>query len=237
MTTRVDYEKKVLTRNVELAAEVRERLAARRTLALNVLGSPGSGKTSLVERTASHFAPAVRAAALSGDQATDNDAIRIRRAGIPALQITTGSECHLNAARILEVLDAPELRDVRLLLIENVGNLICPAAYDLGEDAKVAVLSLAEGDDKPLKYPALFQRSELLVINKIDLLAHTDASVERATENARTVAPHLRVLPLSCRTGEGLGAWFRWLENRLAGDQLAPQRARPPTPYSPLPTP
>lgn len=213
--TRIAYEKKVLTRNDELAAEVREILSARGTLAVNILGSPGSGKTSLVEKTAGWLNERVAAAALSGDQATENDARRIRQAGLPALQITTGNECHLNAERILKVLEAPEIAGARVLLIENVGNLICPAAYDLGEAAKVAVLSVPEGDDKPLKYPALFQRSDLLVINKIDLLGLGDFSLERATANAHQVAPHLEVIPLSCRTGEGLAAWLHWIEDRL----------------------
>lgn len=214
--TRLAFEKKVLSKNDELAALVRERLRERGTLAINILGSPGSGKTSLVERTAAWIKGRFPASALSGDQATDNDARRIREAGLPALQITTGNECHLNAERILAVLDAPEVRDARLLLIENVGNLICPAAYDLGEDAKVAVLSVAEGDDKPEKYPALFQRAELLVINKIDLLALTNFSVDRAVAHARSVAPHLDAIALSTRTGEGLTPWFQWIENRLA---------------------
>ena len=212
---RIAYQEKVLSKNDELAAEVRERLASRGIFALNLISGPGAGKTSLVERTAAWASGRLKAAALSGDQATDNDAKRIRSAGIPALQITTGNECHLNAGRVLDLLDAPELDDIRLLLIENVGNLICPAAYDLGEAAKVAVLSVAEGDDKPLKYPALFQRAELMVINKLDLLDRTDFRLDRAIANAREVAPHLDVLSLSCRTGEGLEGWYRWIDDRL----------------------
>jgi hydrogenase nickel incorporation protein HypB len=212
---RIAYKEKVLSKNEELAAEVRERLTARGVFALNLISGPGAGKTSLVERTAAWTRGRVKAAALSGDQATENDAARIRSAGIPALQITTGSECHLNAGRVLDLLDAPELAGIRLLVIENVGNLICPAAYDLGEAAKVAVLSVAEGDDKPLKYPSLFQRAELMVINKLDLLELTDFRLDRAIANAREVAPHLEVISLSCRTGEGLEAWYRWIEDRL----------------------
>ena len=212
---RIAYKEKVLSKNDELAAEVRKRLASRGVLALNLISGPGAGKTSLVERTAAWAKGRVRAAALSGDQATENDAERIRSAGIPALQITTGSECHLNAGRVLDLLDCPELSGIRLLLIENVGNLICPAAYDLGEAAKVAVLSVAEGDDKPLKYPALFQRAELLVINKVDLLDFTDFRLERVITNAKHVAPHLGVMTLSCRTGEGLTGWYQWIDERL----------------------
>ena len=212
---RIAYKEKVLSKNEELAAEVRQRLTSRGIFALNLISSPGAGKTSLVERTAAWAKGHLKAAALSGDQATENDARRIQAAGMPALQITTGNECHLNAGRILDLLDAPELEDIRLLIIENVGNLICPAAYDLGEAAKVAILSVAEGDDKPLKYPALFQRAELIVINKVDLLELTDFRLERAVTNALRVAPHLDVLTLSCRTGEGLEAWYRWIDERL----------------------
>jgi len=212
---RIAYKEKVLSRNEELAAAVRERLTARGVFAVNLISGPGAGKTSLVERTAAWAKDRVKAAALSGDQATENDAARIRSAGIPALQITTGNECHLNAGRVLDLLDAPELAGIRLLVIENVGNLICPAAYDLGEAAKVAVLSVAEGDDKPLKYPSLFQRAELLVINKLDLLELTDFQLDRAIANAREVAPHLEVMSLSCRTGEGLEAWYQWIDERL----------------------
>ena len=214
-TKRIAVQKKVLSRNDEIAARVRKRFEERGILAINILGSPGSGKTSLVEVTAKLTAGRVRAAALSGDQATENDAARIREAGMPALQITTGNECHLNAERIEDVLDRPQLSGIGLLLIENVGNLICPAAYDLGEAAKVAVLSVAEGDDKPLKYPGLFQRAELLIINKIDMLALTDFDPDRARENALEVAPHLDVISLSCRSGEGVSGWYRWLAERV----------------------
>lgn len=213
--TQLTYEKKVLSRNDELAAEVRRKLAARNVFAVNLIGSPGSGKTSLIERTAGWASGLMPAAALSGDQATENDARRIRAAGLPALQITTGSECHLNAGRILNVLDAPELAAARVLFIENVGNLICPASFDLGEAVKVAVLSVPEGDDKPLKYPGLFQRADLVVMNKIDLLGTNDFDLDRATANVREVAPHIDVVALSCRTGVGFHAWYRWLENRL----------------------
>lgn len=222
---RIEYQKKVLSKNDELAAEVRGKLLARGTFALNLIGSPGSGKTSLVEKTArwSHRA-GVPTAALTGDQATRNDADRILAAGIPAIQITTGNECHLNAQRILGCLGEPELEGVRLLLIENVGNLICPAAYDLGEDKKVAILSVPEGDDKPLKYPGLFKRADLVVITKIDLVGQSDFDIERAAANAIEIAPHVDVIRLSCRSGDGLELWYRWLEERLA--EKPPLKAR-----------
>lgn len=214
---RIEYEKKVLSKNDRLASEVRGKLSARGVFALNLIGSPGSGKTSLVERTAEwSLQSGVSTAALTGDQATRNDADRILASGIPAIQITTGNECHLNAQRILNCLAEPDLDGVRLLLIENVGNLICPAAYDLGEDRKVAILSVPEGDDKPSKYPGLFKRADLVVISKIDLVGLSDFDVEKAVANAREIAPHVEVIRLSCRTGEGLDLWYHWLEARLA---------------------
>ncbi|HXV65034.1 MAG TPA: hydrogenase nickel incorporation protein HypB [Vicinamibacteria bacterium] len=218
---RIPYEKKVLSKNDEIAAEVRRRLETRGIFAVNLIGSPGSGKTTLVERTARWCRGRIAAAALTGDQATRNDADRIGGAGIPAIQITTGSECHLNAQRILDHLGDKEIWDIELLLIENVGNLICPSAYDLGEASKVALLSVPEGDDKPLKYPGLFKRADLLVINKIDLVPYTDFDVERAVRNAREVAPHIDVVRVSCRTGQGIEGWFQWLQGRLAEQPIS----------------
>jgi hydrogenase nickel incorporation protein HypB len=211
MTMKISFEEKVLSKNDRIAAEVRRHLTARGILAINLIGSPGSGKTSLVEKTAAWCRGRVAAAALTGDQATRHDADRIERAGIPAIQITTGNECHLNAQRILDCVSRDELWDIELLLIENVGNLICPAAYDLGEAAKVALLSVPEGDDKPLKYPGLFQRADLMVITKIDLLGSSDFDADRAERSAREVAPHIEVVRLSTRTGEGLERWTGWL--------------------------
>jgi hydrogenase nickel incorporation protein HypB len=223
---RITYEKKVLSKNDKLAAEVRQHLATRGIFAVNLIGSPGSGKTSLVERTAAWCRGRFAAAALTGDQATRNDADRIARAGMPSIQITTGNECHLNAQRVLDCLSSEKLWDVELLLIENVGNLICPAAYDLGEGAKVAILSVPEGDDKPLKYPGLFKRADVVVISKIDLLGTSEFTLERARENAREIAPHVEIVELSCRTGEGLEGWFGWLEQRMVAPALA-GRTRP----------
>lgn len=221
---RIPYQKKVLSKNDEIAAEVRRHLEARGIFAVNLIGSPGSGKTTLVERTAGWCRGRITAAALTGDQATRNDADRIGRAGIPAIQITTGSECHLNAQRILDHLGDKEIWDIELLLIENVGNLICPSAYDLGEAAKVALLSVPEGDDKPLKYPGLFKRADLMVINKIDLVPYTDFDVDRAVKNAREVAPHIDVVRVSCRTGHGIEGWFQWIQGRLAEQPISTMR-------------
>lgn len=237
MIMRISYEKRVRapSRNERFAAEVRRALESRGMVALNVIGSPGSGKTSLIEHTAAWCRRnRLPAAALTGAPATRDDAERVVSAGIPAIQITTGDECRLDAARILNRLGDEELVGARLLLIENVGNLICPATYDLGEHAKVALLSVPEGDDKPLKYPGVFERAELLLINKVDMLELTDFQIDRAARNARRVAPDIEIQAFSCRTGEGLEEWFSWVEGRLREVRprptLAPWRAAHPSP-------
>jgi hydrogenase nickel incorporation protein HypB len=216
---RVSLERKVLSENDRLAAELRARFAAHNILCLNLISSPGAGKTSLLERTLEGFARDMRVAVLTGDIQTDNDAARLARFGFPVQQITTGGTCHLDARMIERALERWDVANLDLLLIENVGNLVCPASYDLGEAAKIVVLSASEGEDKPLKYPSIFLKSELLVLNKIDLLPYVPFSLEKARENARRVHPGMEILELSCTTGEGLLAWQSWLENRRA--QLA----------------
>ncbi len=218
--TRVPLEGKVLKENDRIAAELRERFRRYDVLCLNLIGSPGAGKTALLERTLEGFAPGTRAAVLTGDIQTDNDAARLSRFGFPVRQITTGGTCHLDARMIERHLEGWRLEDLDLLLIENVGNLVCPASYDLGEDAKVVVLSAAEGEDKPLKYPAIFFKAELLVLNKIDLLPHVPFNLERARENARRVHPGMEIVEVSCLTGAGLERWREWLANR-AGRRAA----------------
>jgi hydrogenase nickel incorporation protein HypB len=212
---RVVMEKKVLGENDRIAGELRSRFLERGILCFNLVSSPGAGKTSLLERTLEVFAPSHRVAVLTGDIQTDNDAVRLARLGFPVKQITTGGTCHLDARMIERALADWKLDDLEILFIENVGNLVCPASYDLGEAAKIVVLSVAEGEDKPLKYPAMFFRSELLVLNKIDLLPHVPFKVETARENARRVHPGIEIIEVSCLTGEGLPQWQRWLESRL----------------------
>ena len=212
---RVPLEKKVLSENDRIAGELRNRFLERGILCLNLVSSPGAGKTSLLERTLEAFAPSRRVAVLTGDIQTDNDAVRLARFGFPVKQITTGGTCHLDARMIERALADWNLDDLEILLIENVGNLVCPASYDLGEAAKVVVLSVTEGEDKPLKYPAMFFRSELLVLSKIDLLPHVPFKIENARENARRVHPGMEIVELSCLTGEGLSQWQGWLESRL----------------------
>ncbi len=211
---RVLLEGKVLKENDRIAAELRERFAAHGILCLNLISSPGSGKTSLLECTLENFRSGERVAVLTGDIQTENDARRLRRFGFPVKQITTGGTCHLDARMIERALEDWRLPDLDLLLIENVGNLVCPASYDLGEAAKIVVLSVTEGEDKPLKYPSIFFKSQLLVLNKIDLLPYVPFDMEAAMENARRVHPDMEMLKISSLTGAGLREWMTWLERR-----------------------
>lgn len=211
---RVPLEKKVLSENDRIAGELRERFREHGILCLNLISSPGAGKTLLLERTLESFAPGTHVAVLTGDIQTDNDARRLARSGFPVRQITTGGACHLDARMIERALAEWRLEDLDLLLIENVGNLVCPASYDLGEAAKIVVLSVAEGEDKPLKYPSIFFKSALLVLNKIDLLPHVPFRIQEARENARRIHPGMEIIEVSCTTGEGLDVWQQWLEAR-----------------------
>jgi hydrogenase nickel incorporation protein HypB len=221
---RVPLEQKVLSENDRIAAELRARFREHGILCLNLISSPGSGKTSLLERTLESLPREQRVAVLTGDIQTDNDAARLKRFGFPVKQITTGGTCHLDARMIERHLADWCLADIDLLFIENVGNLVCPSSYDLGEAAKVVVLSVTEGEDKPLKYPSIFLKSELLVLNKIDLLPYVPFDLKAATENARRVHPGIEILKTSCLTGKGLHEWLVWLEHRRrASKQPEPQ--------------
>lgn len=212
---RVPLERKVLSENDRLAAELRTRFSEHGVLCLNLVSSPGAGKTSLLECTLEAFPRDQRVAVLTGDIQTDNDAVRLARFGFPVRQITTGGTCHLDARMVDKALGEWRLEDLELLLIENVGNLVCPSSYDLGEAAKIVVLSVAEGEEKPLKYPAMFLRSDLLILNKIDLLPYVPFSLAKAHENAQLVHPGIETIEVSCLTGEGLPQWQSWLENRM----------------------
>lgn len=204
---RVPLEQKVLSENDRIAGSLRERFRQNDVLCLNLISSPGSGKTSLLERTLGALSGDECVAVLTGDIQTENDAMRLRRFGYPVKQITTGGTCHLDARMIERHLADWKLEDLDILFIENVGNLVCPSSYDLGEAAKIVVLSAAEGEDKPLKYPSIFFKSELLILNKIDLLPYVPFSVEAAEENARRVHPGLEILRVSCFTGAGFPEW------------------------------
>lgn len=211
MDNRVPLEKKVLSENDRIAATLREEFNRRGILCLNFISSPGSGKTSLLECTLAGFHPATRVAVLTGDIQTDNDARRLSRYGFPVQQITTAGACHLDARMIQRALDKWNLDDFDVLLIENVGNLVCPASYDLGEHAKIVVLSVTEGEDKPLKYPATFFKSRAVIINKTDLLPFVPFNLTLARANARQVNPGIEIIETSCTSGNGLDHWRAWL--------------------------
>jgi len=212
--SRVPLEKKVLSENDRIAAELRERFRQNGLLCLNLISSPGSGKTALLEKTLEALPKSERVAVLTGDIQTENDAARLRRFGFPVKQITTGGTCHLDARMIERHLADWRLDEIDLLIFENVGNLVCPSSYDLGEAAKVVLLSVTEGEDKPLKYPSIFFKSELLVITKTDLLPYVPFDLDKAEENTRRVHPGMEIIRTSSTKGTGLNGWLGWLERR-----------------------
>ena len=207
--------KDILGENDRIAATVHERLAARGVFVLNLLGSPGSGKTTLLEKTMAALKDEMKMAVIEGDLFTSKDADRIARHGVPVIQINTSGGCHLDAPMVEKALAALPTAGLDLLVIENVGNLVCPAEFALGEDAKAVVLSVTEGNDKPMKYPLIFKESALTILNKIDLVSYTDFDVAAAQEDIGTIHPGAMVLPLSARTGEGMAAWLDWLRARV----------------------
>jgi hydrogenase nickel incorporation protein HypB len=210
----VTLEQEVLARNNSIAERVRGWLAGRGVLALNLVSSPGAGKTTLLERTIYDLTGEIPLSVIEGDQQTLNDARRIQAAGCRVVQVNTGTACHLDAsmiARALQQLDPP---GGSVVMIENVGNLVCPALFDLGEWSKVVVASVTEGDDKPIKYPHMFRASGLMVLNKIDLLRHVQFDVERCIGHARQVNPRIEVVKTSATRGEGLDEWYAWLRQQ-----------------------
>ena len=232
----IALEQNVLARNDRAAERNRSRLGSRGILALNLMSAPGAGKTTLLERTIEDLGASVPIVVIEGDQATTRDADRIRAAGARALQINTGKVCHLDAEMVSAALDeiAPAGRSI--VMIENVGNLVCPALFDLGESARVVIVSVAEGDDKPIKYPDLFHAADLMLVNKVDLLPHVDFDVDGAIGWARRVQPGIGVMRVSARTGEGFDAWLSWLERGVerartrAAVGAAPSRVAEPVP-------
>ena len=207
----IQLEHDILAKNNAYAAENRSFFAGHGILALNLVSSPGSGKTSLLVKTIEMLGDRLKSYVVEGDQQTANDAERIRATGAPAIQINTGKGCHLDGQMVGHAVEHLTPSDGSVVFIENVGNLVCPAAFDLGEAHKVAILSVTEGEDKPIKYPDMFAASDLVLVNKIDLLPHLDFDVEEAISNARKVNPAIKVLKVSARTGEGMDAWLVWI--------------------------
>jgi hydrogenase nickel incorporation protein HypB len=216
MNSVVPVETKVLNENQRLAMALRERFARAGTLVVNLISSPGSGKTRLLERTLELLPDGVHAAVLTGDIQTDADASRLARFGFPVRQITTGGTCHLDAKMIDRHLEGWDLDELDILFIENVGNLVCPSSYDLGEHAKIVLLSVPEGEEKPLKYPSIFFKSKLILITKADLLPYVPFDLGVARKNARSVNADAEILLVSCQTDEGLGDWMQWLSSRIS---------------------
>ncbi len=210
----LEVEIDVLDKNNRLAERNRARFAARKQLVLNLVSSPGSGKTTLLTETLMRLKDSVPCAVIEGDQQTVNDAARIRATGTPAIQVNTGKGCHLDAQMIADAAPRLPLDDNGILFIENVGNLVCPASFDLGEIHKVAVLSVTEGEDKPLKYPHMFAAASLMLLNKVDLLPYLNFDVEKCIACAREVNPEIEIILISATSGEGMDQWLNWLETQ-----------------------
>ena len=221
MAEKVEIDRKVLSENDQRAATIRKRLNDHRVVCLNLVSSPGAGKTTLLEHTLARLNDEFRIALVAGDVQTENDANRLIRAGGRQVQpIVTRGACHLDANMVTDALTHIALENTDLLIIENVGNLVCPSSYDLGEDAKVVIVSVTEGDDKPLKYPGMFRRSTLLIISKTDLLPHCPCKIDELRRNALSINGDLEVLSLSAMTGEGMDQWYDWLRHRILNARI-----------------
>jgi len=215
---KVDVGRKILSANEEYALKNRRFLAEQKKLCLNMISSPGSGKTTILARTISELKNKIRIGVIEGDIQTDLDAERIRATAAPAVQINTNGACHLSAAQVSGALEKLPVNNLDLIFIENVGNLVCPSAFELGEGGKIVVLSVAEGDDKPAKYPAIFAKSKVLLINKIDLLeavGQVDFDIERVRADARRLNRAIEIFKISAKTGEGMDAWYNWLKKEI----------------------
>jgi hydrogenase nickel incorporation protein HypB len=221
---KVDVGKKILSANEEYAFKNSKVFVERKVLCLNMISSPGSGKTTILTRTINELKDKIRIGVIEGDVQTDMDAEKIRATGAPAVQIETGGACHLSAAQVNRALGELPVDRLDLIFIENVGNLVCPSAFELGETGKMAVLSVAEGDDKPAKYPAIFARSKALLINKTDLLAGglIDFDMDRAKADARKLNKGIKILAISAKTGDGMDKWYEWLKEQIEAVQGGP---------------
>jgi len=205
----------ILGANDRVAEENRQLFKDNGVFVINIMSSPGAGKTTLLESTLDALKDKYRIGVIEGDVATTADAERIEKLGVPCVQINTGNMCHLDGSMVRDALDEFDLKSLDLLIVENVGNLVCPAEFKVGEDHKVMLLSVTEGDDKPLKYPLMFHESTVLVINKTDLIPYTNFDLAKAERDSLSINPKLKVYPVSCRTGEGLDGWYGWLESNL----------------------
>jgi hydrogenase nickel incorporation protein HypB len=219
--TKVDVQKRILDENDRIALENRKAFARAGVLVLNLISSPGSGKTTLLESTLERLPEHVRALVIEGDVSTDRDIERVRARGADGIQINTGGGCHLSAKMVAEAMSKLDVGSADLVFIENVGNLICPSTYDLGEDAKVVLLATTEGDDKPMKYPAIFHEAALAILNKTDLLPHLSYDVSKVEKEIEVLNPDCRILKLSALEGEGMDRWLDWIAAGLRGKRAA----------------
>ncbi|MBZ0203734.1 MAG: hydrogenase nickel incorporation protein HypB [Ignavibacteria bacterium] len=211
----ITVERKVLAKNDAIAMDNRDKLTGKGIFTINIVSSPGSGKTSLVERTIEKIGSRVAISVIEGDVQTDLDAKRVSAYNVPVVQIITNGGCHLEANLVKDALGSIDLAKTEMLIIENVGNLVCPAGYDLGEDLKVVVISVTEGDDKPLKYPKMFMNSKALVINKIDLLPYVNCKIDELKSNALKINPELKIFETSCTSGEGIDKWCSFVTGSI----------------------
>ncbi len=216
MSMEIPIVRNVLEANDRIAEELKKTFREKGILCLNLMSSPGAGKTSLLERTLMDLKDEFRMAVVEGDLQTDNDARRVAATGAQAVQVNTEGGCHLDSGMVLDAIRSMDMDGLDILFVENVGNLVCPAEFDVGEDYKVTLLSVTEGDDKPEKYPLMFHLSAVMLLNKVDLLPYVDFSLENATNHAKGLNKDIEVMPISCRNGDGLDAWYEWLRNKRA---------------------
>lgn len=219
MSMEVPIVRNVLEANDRIAEELKKIFREKGILCLNLMSSPGAGKTSLLERTLTDLKGEFGMAVVEGDLQTDNDARRVAATGAQAVQVNTEGGCHLDSGMVLDAVKNLDLDGIDILFVENVGNLVCPAEFDVGEDHKVTLLSVTEGDDKPEKYPLMFHLSAVMLLNKVDLLPYVDFSLDNAANHAKSLNKDILVMPISCRTNEGLDAWYEWLRERRAEKQ------------------
>ena len=213
----INIQQNVLSKNNQIADELKKEFTSKKIFVVNLMSSPGSGKTSILEKTLTAIKDSINVAVIEGDQQTSNDADRIAKVGVPVYQINTNNSCHLNAEHIRTAYDKlkTETKNIQILFIENVGNLICPSSYFLGENKKIVILSTTEGEDKPIKYPSMFSKCEIMIINKIDLLPYTDFNVDTCIGYAKQLNPSIEVFQLSARTLEGFESWINWLKSKI----------------------